>query len=165
MAGTTSFLLRLSFSTPIPISIPPVSFPLSNPQPPIFHRRSISATLHSSPSPLLQTLDPDNSSPSAADDKTGLLYKKDSGKVILKGMRYSELEKWASSHGYRPGQTLMLWKRLYGNNTWAHSIEELEGLNKDFKKMLGELAEFKALSVKDIRTASDGTRKEVADFI
>lgn len=60
---------------------------------------------------------------------------------------------------------MMLWKCLYGNNAWAHSHEELEGLNKDFRKMLSENASFKALSVKDIVTASDGTRKEVADFV
>ncbi|KAE8663845.1 hypothetical protein F3Y22_tig00112864pilonHSYRG00015 [Hibiscus syriacus] len=69
------------------------------------------------------------------------------------------------SHGFRPGQALMLWKRLYGDNIWAHGIDELEGLNKDFKKMLSEHAEIRALSLKDIRTASDGTRKEVADFV
>jgi len=33
------------------------------------------------------------------------------------------------------------------------------GLNKDFRKMLSIHAEFKALSFKDVRTASDGTRK------
>lgn len=33
------------------------------------------------------------------------------------------------------------------------------GLNKDFKRMISEHAEFGALSVKDIRSASDGTRK------
>ncbi|KAK9104503.1 hypothetical protein Scep_021347 [Stephania cephalantha] len=80
-------------------------------------------------------------------------------KVLVKGMRYDELEKWVHSHGYRPGQALMLWKRLYGDNVWAHCSDELEGLNKNFKKMLSELTEFKALALKDIRTASDGTRK------
>lgn len=35
----------------------------------------------------------------------------------------------------------------------------LPGLNKDFKRMLSEHAEFKALSVTDIYTASDGTKK------
>ncbi|XP_026381816.1 uncharacterized protein LOC113276432 [Papaver somniferum] len=84
---------------------------------------------------------------------------KTGSKVILKNMNYSELEKWVQSHGYRPGQALMLWKRLYGNNLWAQCSDELEGLNKDFRKMLGELAEFKALSLKDVLTASDGTRK------
>jgi hypothetical protein len=33
------------------------------------------------------------------------------------------------------------------------------GLNKDFKKMLSENADFKALAVKEIHAASDGTRK------
>ncbi|KAL2344322.1 hypothetical protein Fmac_005607 [Flemingia macrophylla] len=80
-------------------------------------------------------------------------------KMLLKGMTYPELQKWVQSHGYRPGQAMMLWKRVYGNNIWAHHIDELEGLNKDFKKMLNENAEFKALSLKEIRTASDGTRK------
>ncbi|KAI3976282.1 hypothetical protein MKX01_021824 [Papaver californicum] len=60
---------------------------------------------------------------------------------------------------------LMLWKRLYGNNLWAQCSDELKGLNKDFRKMLGELAEFKALSLKDVLTASDGTRKEVSDTV
>uniref|UniRef100_A0A3Q7EZR6 Radical SAM core domain-containing protein n=1 Tax=Solanum lycopersicum TaxID=4081 RepID=A0A3Q7EZR6_SOLLC len=53
----------------------------------------------------------------------------------------------------------MLWKRLYGDNIWAQCSEELEGLNKDFRKMLGEHAEFKTLNLKDILTASDGTKK------
>lgn len=53
----------------------------------------------------------------------------------------------------------MLWKRLYGDNIWAHHCDELEGLNKDFKKMLSENAEFKALSLKEILSASDGTKK------
>ncbi|XP_020265068.1 LOW QUALITY PROTEIN: uncharacterized protein LOC109840734 [Asparagus officinalis] len=82
-----------------------------------------------------------------------------SSKVMLKDMDFPELEKWVQSHGFRPGQAMMLWKCLYGNNVWAHSHDELEGLNKDFKKMLSENASFKALSVKDIFTASDGTRK------
>lgn len=33
------------------------------------------------------------------------------------------------------------------------------GLNKDFRNMLRENAEFKALSLKQIVTAADGTRK------
>lgn len=80
-------------------------------------------------------------------------------KVVLKGMRYAELERWVQSHGFRPGQALMLWKLLYGNGIWAHSVEELQGLNKDLKSMLGERASFQPLSLKDIKTASDGTRK------
>lgn len=59
----------------------------------------------------------------------------------------------------------MLWKRLYGDDIWAHHSDELEGLNKDFKKMLSENAELKALTLKEIITASDGTRKEVPDFV
>lgn len=80
-------------------------------------------------------------------------------KVLLKGMGYSELQDWVQSYGYRPGQALMLWKRLYGNNIWAQCIDELEGLNKDFKKLLREHAEFRVLSLKDILKAADGTRK------
>ncbi|GAB2220500.1 hypothetical protein Drorol1_Dr00008156 [Drosera rotundifolia] len=80
-------------------------------------------------------------------------------RTMLKGMRYGELEKWVQSYGFRPGQAMMLWKRLYGKDIWAHCSEELEGLNKDFKKMLSMNAEFRALSLKDIRTASDGTKK------
>ncbi|KAF6157362.1 hypothetical protein GIB67_004300 [Kingdonia uniflora] len=82
-----------------------------------------------------------------------------SSKVQLKGMDYSELEKWVQLNGFRPGQAMMLWKRLYGENIWANSSDELEGINKDFKSMLTRLADFKALSLKDIFTASDGTRK------
>lgn len=37
------------------------------------------------------------------------------------------LQKWLQSHGYRPGQALMLWKRLYGNNVWANGWGDLEG--------------------------------------
>ncbi|KAK1327267.1 hypothetical protein QJS10_CPA01g01325 [Acorus calamus] len=73
-------------------------------------------------------------------------------KVLLKGMEFAELERWVRSHGFRSGQALMLWKRLYG-----------DGLNKDFRKMLSENAEFKALTLKDILTASDGTRKGMGE--
>ncbi|PKA64601.1 23S rRNA (adenine2503-C2)-methyltransferase [Apostasia shenzhenica] len=78
---------------------------------------------------------------------------------MLKGMEFPEFEKWVQSSGFRPAQALMLWKCLYGNNSWAHSHDELTGLNKDFRKMLCGNAEIKALSVKDIITAADGTRK------
>ncbi|KAH9621158.1 hypothetical protein KSS87_006345 [Heliosperma pusillum] len=84
-------------------------------------------------------------------------------KTLIKGMRYSELENWVQSHGFRPGQAMMLWKRLYGNNIWAQSCDELEGLNKDLRKMLSEHAEFTALFLKDVRTASDGTRKGMGE--
>jgi len=78
---------------------------------------------------------------------------------MLKGMDYSELENWVQAQGFRPGQAMMLWKCLYGNNVWAHCHDELTGLNKDFRKMITERADLKALTVKDILTASDGTRK------
>lgn len=39
------------------------------------------------------------------------------------------------------------------------------GLNKDFKRMLSEHAEFKALSLKEIRTAADGTKKVDLSFL
>ncbi|XP_039115591.1 dual-specificity RNA methyltransferase RlmN [Dioscorea cayenensis subsp. rotundata] len=80
-------------------------------------------------------------------------------KVLLTEMDFSELERWVQSQGYRPGQALMLWKCLYGNNIWAHSDDELAGLNKEFRKMLSENASFKSLMIKDIHEASDGTRK------
>ncbi|XP_052145792.1 uncharacterized protein LOC127765032 [Oryza glaberrima] len=80
-------------------------------------------------------------------------------RVMLKGMDYPELENWVRSQGFRPGQAMMLWKCLYGNNVWAHCYDELAGLNKDFRKMLTDHADLKALTVKDILNASDGTRK------
>ncbi|BBG94083.1 Radical SAM superfamily protein [Prunus dulcis] len=130
----------------------PISSPFLKPSPPTLaplassHRRSLStATACSLPDPLV-SLD-GISSYFGGDDGVGTSNK--GLKVLLKGMTYDELEKWVQSHGYRPGQALMLWKRLYGN-----------GLNKDFKKMLSENAEFKALSLKQVITAADGTRKE-----
>ncbi|BAT74666.1 hypothetical protein LR48_Vigan511s011700 [Vigna angularis] len=92
-------------------------------------------------------------------DGDGVGISSQGSKTLLKGMTYPDLEKWVYSHGYRPGQAMMLWKRMYGNNIWAQHVDELEGLNKDFKKMLNENAEFEALTLKEIRTASDGTRK------
>ncbi|CAN6482806.1 unnamed protein product [Victoria cruziana] len=80
-------------------------------------------------------------------------------KMILKGMEFPELERWVQSFGYRSGQALMLWKALYRDNSWAHGSDDLQGLNKDFRAMLSENAEFKALSLKDIHISSDGTRK------
>lgn len=121
----------------------------------------ISTAIQSSASPLVPSLPTDNSfAPSVeldASGKGGIPLK--GSRVVLKGMKYVELEKWVQSHGYRPGQAMMLWKRLYGNDIWASSCEELEGLNKDFKRMISKHAIFTALSLKDTRTASDGTKK------
>ncbi|XVF84958.1 hypothetical protein PTKIN_Ptkin17bG0080700 [Pterospermum kingtungense] len=125
---------------------------------PLYRRLiSISTPSFSSASPLLSLHETDD----FPDFGGGETYKKlDKGSnVPLKGMDYTELQEWVRSRGFRPGQALMLWKRLYGDNIWAHNVDELEGLNKDFKKMLSEHAEFRALSLKDILTASDGTRK------
>ncbi|XP_038703308.1 dual-specificity RNA methyltransferase RlmN isoform X2 [Tripterygium wilfordii] len=121
------------------------------------HRRWVSNTSASySPAPLL-SIDDSNCS-----DFEVELQKQGSPsdfKVLLKGMTYVELEEWVKSKGFRPGQAMMLWKRLYGNQVWTSCVHELEGLNKDFKKMLSETAELKVLSLKTILTASDGTRK------
>ncbi|OMO52791.1 Ribosomal RNA large subunit methyltransferase RlmN [Corchorus olitorius] len=123
------------------------------------HRRSISisAPSCSSASPILSLSENDNI-PNFGDGGSYENPEKGS-KMLLKGMDYPELQEWVQSHGFRPGQAMMLWKRLYGDNIWANNLDELEGLNKDFKKMLGEHAEFRALSLKDVLTASDGTRK------
>ncbi|KAK4598101.1 hypothetical protein RGQ29_015554 [Quercus rubra] len=117
------------------------------------HRHSLSTTAASSSS--------SSSSTSSHFDVEEIEVSKNgsNSKTLLKGLTYSEFENWVQLQGYRPGQALMLWKRLYGNDIWAHQIDELEGLNKDFKKMLSENAEFKALSLKGILTASDGTKK------
>lgn len=156
----------LLLSKPSMASLPPISFTYPKPQPSLIsfvfsHRRSLSTTTWSQRIPHA-SID-DNCSDFG--DGGGIGVSRNGSKVLLKGMRYSELENWVQLQGYRPGQALMLWKRLYGNNIWAHHSDELEGLNKDFNKMLSENAEFKALSLKEILTASDGTRKEVADFI
>ncbi|KAL7607579.1 hypothetical protein Lser_V15G14720 [Lactuca serriola] len=161
---TTSIVFRPTTSS----SISPLFTPLRSSKSTlsllshIFHpRRSISITatlpLQSSSSPFSQTVHHQCSSSS-----DGGINPKDSQKIILKGMRYKEFENWVTSQGYRPAQALMLWKLLYGNNSkriWAHSFEELEGLNKDLTKMISKHAKLKALQVKDIITASDGTRK------
>ncbi|RWR93950.1 Ribosomal RNA large subunit methyltransferase RlmN/Cfr [Cinnamomum micranthum f. kanehirae] len=138
-----------------PFSLSSLSFHL-NPRFPPPSSRSISSTTARFSTPISISFDA----------KTGINNKNtssSSSKVLLKGMEYSELEKWVQAHGYRPGQALMLWKLLYGSNIWAHCSEELAGLNKDFRKMLGDTAELKALSVKDILTASDGTRKGMGE--
>nr|GLL32742.1 uncharacterized protein LOC109171965 [Ipomoea trifida] len=168
LAGATSVFAAADFSvatvTRIPLSFTSVKPPL----PRSLSSRRCLVTAAVRPSPPLDntTLRNDNYVPAGDTDKKGAL--ENCLKVILKGMRYTELEKWVQSHGYRPAQALMLWKRLYGNNIWAQCSEELEGLNKEFRKMLSEHAEFKALNLKDIRTASDGTKKnsqEVTDVI
>ncbi|KAF3618269.1 hypothetical protein FXO38_33521 [Capsicum annuum] len=131
-----SFLKLLPSTTPLLFTTP--------------HYRFVTSAQHSSTSHILST-------PSGGERQNGYLLK--DSKVVLKGMRYTDLENWVQSHGYRPAQALMLWKRLYGDNIWAQCSEELEGLNKDFRKMLSEHAEFKTLNLKEILTASDGTKK------
>ncbi|KAM3754200.1 hypothetical protein ACB098_03G149000 [Castanea mollissima] len=140
---TSQFPISFSFSSFYPKSQYLISLVSSS------HRHSLSTTAASS------------SSSSHFGDAEEIEVSKNgsNSKTLLKGLTYSEFENWVQLQGYRPGQALMLWKRLYGNDIWAHHIDELEGLNKDFKKMLSENAEFKALSLKEILTASDGTKK------
>ncbi|XP_075657712.1 uncharacterized protein LOC142627731 [Castanea sativa] len=142
---TCQFPISFSFSSFYPKSQYLISLVSSS------HRHSLSTTAASSSS----------SSSSHFGDVEEIEVSKNgsNSKTLLKGLTYSEFENWVQLQGYRPGQALMLWKRLYGNDIWAHHIDELEGLNKDFKKMLSENAEFKALSLKEILTASDGTKK------
>lgn len=157
-SAVASFSL-LSLHPPIPSSSalslnpsPPRSLPLFLP-----NRRSVSASASSSPPPPPLVSAGDGCPDLGGCEGSGIAAR--GPKVLLKGMRYAELEKWVQSQGYRPGQALMLWKRMYGNAIWAHSAEELHGLNKDFKKMLSERAELRALSFKEIRAAADGTKK------
>ncbi|XP_022159138.1 uncharacterized protein LOC111025565 isoform X2 [Momordica charantia] len=161
-ASMASSILAVARSHFRPLSVP--SSRLSLP----FHlisfvfsaSRPISTASCASPTPLF-ALD-DSSSDFFMSDKREIL--KNDSKVLLKGLSYTELEKWVQSRGYRPGQALMLWKRLYGDNIWAHTGDELEGLNKYFKKMLIENAEFRALSLREILPSSDGTRKILFDL-
>ncbi|KEH20004.1 dual-specificity RNA methyltransferase RlmN [Medicago truncatula] len=147
-SSSTTFLLH---KTIIPFSLTKTSpFLISFTTP---SRRFLSAS-------SLPSLSPDiDFNFSHYGDGNSVAVSRRGSKVLLKGMTYSELEKWVQSHGYRPGQAMMLWKRMYGNNIWAHHTDELEGLKKDFKQMLSEHADFKALAVKEIHAASDGTRK------
>ncbi|GAB4839808.1 hypothetical protein Ancab_020518 [Ancistrocladus abbreviatus] len=145
-------------NNPIPSSLALLKAPPSAAFSSVFSpcRRSLSTTAACSPSiPLLST---DDENP--FDAGYGNITTNGNGsRTMLKGMQYAELEKWVKSRGFRPGQAMMLWKRLYGNNIWAHCSDELEGINKDFKKMLSMHAEFRALALKDILSASDGTKK------
>ncbi|XP_076935081.1 uncharacterized protein LOC143601586 [Bidens hawaiensis] len=154
---TTTVFRRTTTTTTTPLFTPSLISHLFNQR----QRRSISTTAIT-PSRLSQTLSHSCSSYSSSGVEDGGFNLSDSQKVILKGMRYQEFQNWVTSQGYRPAQALMLWKLLYGNNSkgiWAHSSEELEGLNKDLTMMLSKRAKLKALQVKDIVIASDGTRK------
>ncbi|KAL5177591.1 Dual-specificity RNA methyltransferase RlmN [Glycine soja] len=155
VSNSTLFLPSslLSSSKPNPLTIP-FSFSLTKTSP-----FSISVLTRQRRFLSVSSLTADHHNLSDFGDGDSVAISNEGLKMLLKGMTYPELEKWVQSHGYRPGQAMMLWKRMYGNNIWAHHIDELEGLNKDFKKMLNENAEFKALTQKEIRTASDGTRK------
>ncbi|KAG5026990.1 hypothetical protein AAZX31_08G278000 [Glycine max] len=155
VSNSTLFLPSslLSSSKPNPLTIP-FSFYLTKTSP-----FSISVLTRQRRFLSVSSLTADHHNLSDFGDGDSVAISNEGLKMLLKGMTYPELEKWVQSHGYRPGQAMMLWKRMYGNNIWAHHIDELEGLNKDFKKMLNENAEFKALTQKEIRTASDGTRK------
>ncbi|KAL7091668.1 hypothetical protein ACP275_12G119200 [Erythranthe tilingii] len=152
--ATLSSPLQTVYSSSSLSPIPPISNPLkpsTNP-PSLAHSSSYGRSFSLSAAATLQP----SLSPTLSENSCIPVI---GSKVLLKGMRYHELEKWLQSHGYRPAQALMLWKRLYGNNIWAHDIEELQGLNKELKRMLGEHAEFRVLQLKDMLTASDGTKK------
>lgn len=156
--SSSFFKIRLlSFSSTLKFPTPSLFLPSYG------HGRLLSTIFQSSTSPLLSELQNDDSFPSAVGD-VKIETRKNDSKVILKGMKYSELQKWLQSHGYRPAQALMLWKRLYGNNIWANGCADLEGLNKNLKTFLGEHAEFQTLTLKDTLMASDGTKKVVTLF-
>ncbi|XP_070016833.1 uncharacterized protein [Nicotiana sylvestris] len=126
--GGNSALLGTSFpfSNYTKCSLKPKSFLKLFPSTttPIFttlHYRLITSAQHSSPSSHAHPTPQTELLISSGDGPNG--YPMKDSKVVLKGMRYAELEKWVQSHGYRPAQALMLWKRLYGNNIniWALS--------------------------------------------
>ena len=73
-----------------------------------------------------------------------------SGRVLLKGMTYNELEvlvkhiycslcpvmfsqytifvqDWVKHSGHTSNQAMMLWKWLYGNGKWAQHVDDLDG--------------------------------------
>uniref|UniRef100_A0A6N2N5K0 Radical SAM core domain-containing protein n=2 Tax=Salix viminalis TaxID=40686 RepID=A0A6N2N5K0_SALVM len=159
LLGANSVLL-VKHPTAIAFSSFSVTRSILPPPPPLISlfsssRRSLSTTTSACSPPLHPHSDIGNDAVNAAAAAIPL----ESHKMLLKGMSYTELEKWVQSYGFRPGQAMMLWKRLYGSGIWAHHVDELQGLNKDFVKMLGEHARFKALSLENILTASDGTRK------
>lgn len=83
----------------------------------------------------------------------------ESAKTLVKGMTYHELEAWVQSLSYRAGQAMMLWKCLYGNGMWAQHVDEMQALSKQFRATLEKTAEFSVFSLKDVYSASDGTRK------
>lgn len=90
---------------------------------------------------------------------TDVYEKCGSAKTLVKGMTYPELEAWVQSLGYRAGQAMMLWKCLYGNGMWAQHVDEMQALSKLFRATLEKTAEFSVFSLKDVYSASDGTRK------
>lgn len=154
-------MLLVKHPTAIAFSSFSVTRSILPPPPPLISlfsssRRSLSTTTSACSTPLHPHSDIGNDAVNAA---AAAAIPLESHKMLLKGMSYTELEKWVQSYGFRPGQAMMLWKRLYGSGIWAHHVDELQGLNKDFVKMLGEHAKFKALSLENILTASDGTRK------
>ncbi|KAG6549465.1 hypothetical protein Mapa_009001 [Marchantia paleacea] len=80
-------------------------------------------------------------------------------RCILKNLSYTNLEVWVESIGYKKSQALMLWKYLYGNGKWAATVDDMTGLNKDFKSALKDKAQLEVLNVVKVHEAADGTRK------
>ncbi|KAJ6981175.1 hypothetical protein NC653_024546 [Populus alba x Populus x berolinensis] len=72
-------------------------------------RRSLSTTTAACSPPLHPHSDIGNGAVNAA---VAAAIPLESPKMLLKGMSYTELEKWVQSYGFRPGQAMMLWKRL-----------------------------------------------------
>ncbi|KAL5177589.1 Dual-specificity RNA methyltransferase RlmN [Glycine soja] len=122
VSNSTLFLPSslLSSSKPNPLTIP-FSFSLTKTSP-----FSISVLTRQRRFLSVSSLTADHHNLSDFGDGDSVAISNEGLKMLLKGMTYPELEKWVQSHGYRPGQAMMLWKRMYGNNIWAHHIDELE---------------------------------------
>uniref|UniRef100_A0A7S1T9K8 Radical SAM core domain-containing protein n=1 Tax=Compsopogon caeruleus TaxID=31354 RepID=A0A7S1T9K8_9RHOD len=82
------------------------------------------------------------------------------GKVLLKNLTLGEMEDWVENDlGHQRFRARQLWEWIYSRSKLAASFEEMTDLAKSFREKLGEVAQIDSISLGELHTSKDGTRK------
>lgn len=82
------------------------------------------------------------------------------GKILLKNLTLSELEKWIEQDlGYKRFHAKQLWQWMYKPDKLVGTFDEMTDLSKQFREQLKQCARIDVLTINTVHQSNDGTRK------
>lgn len=83
------------------------------------------------------------------------------GKLHIKNFTLQEMENYFENLGEKPFRARQVWKWLYKPSKLSRSLSEMHDVSATLRARLEELASIDALTLDDVHTAADGTKKLV----